>query len=163
MIDVRSTGLGYLRVGDLARRTGKTVRALHLYEELGLLTPAMRSKGRFRLYRPEALIRVSWIGKLQELGFSLPEIQIVLTSWQASPSAPNAMDRLRQLYGDKLKAVREQLEKLTGLEKELEQSLNYLDTCTSCDDTRVVQQCTACDVHPCSDVPTELVAGVHTH
>ena len=32
-----------LKVGELARRTGKTVRAIHLYEELGLLTPAIRS------------------------------------------------------------------------------------------------------------------------
>ncbi len=34
-----------MRVGDLARETGKTVRAIHLYEELGLLTPGGRSKG----------------------------------------------------------------------------------------------------------------------
>ena len=39
-----------LRVGDLARQTGKTVRAIHLYEELGLLAPATRSSGGFRLY-----------------------------------------------------------------------------------------------------------------
>src|SRR5678809_1502613 len=32
-----------LKIGDLARRTGKSVRALHLYEELGLLTPTARS------------------------------------------------------------------------------------------------------------------------
>ena len=30
-----------LRVGDIARATGKTVRAIHLYEELGLLRPVM--------------------------------------------------------------------------------------------------------------------------
>src|SRR5437773_2734911 len=34
------TGKGLLKVGELARATGKTVRALHLYEELGLLKPA---------------------------------------------------------------------------------------------------------------------------
>ncbi len=39
-----------LKVGELAKRTGKTVRAVHLYEELGLLAPAVRSKGGFRLY-----------------------------------------------------------------------------------------------------------------
>ena len=60
-----------MQVGDLARETGKTVRAIHLYEELGLLTPAARSKGRYRLYGREALVRVRWIGKLQDLGFSL--------------------------------------------------------------------------------------------
>ena len=37
-----------MQVGDLARETGKTVRAIHLYEELQLLRPAARSKGRTR-------------------------------------------------------------------------------------------------------------------
>src|SRR6516225_8505472 len=55
------TPAGLMQIGDLARETGKTVRAIHLYEELGLLTPAARSKGRFRLYGREALVRIRWI------------------------------------------------------------------------------------------------------
>src|SRR5262245_25406992 len=39
-----------LQVGDLAKLSGKTVRAIHLYEDLGLLRPIDRSKGRFRLF-----------------------------------------------------------------------------------------------------------------
>src|ERR1700722_2323345 len=58
-----------MQIGDLARETGKTVRAIHLYEELGLLSPAARSKGRFRLYSQDALMRIRWIGKLQSMGF----------------------------------------------------------------------------------------------
>src|SRR5688572_22226370 len=64
-----------MQVGDLARESGKTVRAIHLYEELGLLKPAARSKGRYRLYSSEALTRIRWIGKLQDMGFSLTDIQ----------------------------------------------------------------------------------------
>ena len=44
-----------LLVGDLAKATGKTVRAIHLYEDLGLLRPHDRSKGRYRLFGPDAL------------------------------------------------------------------------------------------------------------
>ena len=51
-MDVPAEKLSLLKVGELARRTGKTARAIHLYEELGLLTPAVRSKGGFRLYSP---------------------------------------------------------------------------------------------------------------
>ena len=36
-----------LKVGELAEKTGKTVRALRLYEERGLLTPSTRSQGGF--------------------------------------------------------------------------------------------------------------------
>ena len=64
--------------GDLARETSKTVRAIHLYEEMELLKPAGRSKGRYRLYGPEALVRIRWIGKLQDLGFSLTDIKAIV-------------------------------------------------------------------------------------
>src|SRR5215472_4521851 len=67
-----------MQVGDLARESGKTVRAIHLYEELDLLRPAARSKGRYRLYGPEALVRIRWIGKLQEMGFSLSDLQTIV-------------------------------------------------------------------------------------
>src|SRR5580693_5246054 len=64
-----------LQVGDLARASGKTVRAIHHYEEVGLLRPHARSKGRYRLYDQGALARLKWIGKLHDLGLSLGQIQ----------------------------------------------------------------------------------------
>jgi len=64
-----------MRVGELAKAVGKTVRAMHLYEELGLLEPRARSEGGFRLYGPEAVDRIHWIVKLQAIGFTLAEIQ----------------------------------------------------------------------------------------
>src|SRR5688500_11929798 len=72
-----------MQVGDLARETKKTVRAIHLYEELDLLKPAARSKGRYRLYGPEALVRIRWIGKLQDLGFSLTDIKMIVRDYEA--------------------------------------------------------------------------------
>ena len=47
-----------MRVGELAKAAGKTDRAMHLYEELGLLEPRARSEGGFRLYGPEAVDRI---------------------------------------------------------------------------------------------------------
>ena len=49
-----------MRVGELAKAVGKTVRAMHLYEELGLLEARARSEGGFRLYGPEAIDRIHW-------------------------------------------------------------------------------------------------------
>src|SRR5437764_14542604 len=91
-----------LRVGDLAQKTNKTVRALHLYEELGLLLPSERSKGGYRLYGRDAAVRVRWISKLQDLGFSLPEIRELLQQWAGSGSASGAMHRMRELSARKL-------------------------------------------------------------
>ena len=72
-----------MRVGELAKAVGKTVRAMHLYEELGLLEPRARSEGGFRLYGPEAVDRIHWIVKLQAIGFTLAEIQGFVEDFQA--------------------------------------------------------------------------------
>ena len=58
-MQVSADNLTLLKVGELAKKTGKTVRAVHLYEELGLLAPAVRSKGGFRLYHGKAVKRIA--------------------------------------------------------------------------------------------------------
>jgi DNA-binding transcriptional MerR regulator len=153
-----------MQIGDLARETGKTVRALHLYEELGLLTPAARSKGRFRLYGPEALVRIRWIGKLQEMGFSLGEIQTIVRQWERIESAPGAMKQMREVYERKLEQTREQRRRLEALEHELQASLHYLDTCEAvCDPQRLLSACQCCDLHDKEEDVPELVAGFRAH
>ena len=67
-----------LRIGELAKLSGKSVRALHLYEEMGLLRPAHRSTGGFRLYALASVERVEWIAKLQDAGFSLNALKDLL-------------------------------------------------------------------------------------
>ena len=148
-----------VQIGDLARETGKTVRAIHLYEELGLLTPAARSKGRFRLYDRDALLRIRWIGQLKELGFSLGDIQTIVREWERVESAPGAMKRMRQVYARKLEETREQKRRIEALEDELSASLQYLDTCDVCDPQRLLSACDCCDLHDKGQDVPELVAG----
>jgi DNA-binding transcriptional MerR regulator len=153
-----------MRVGDLARETGKTVRAIHLYEELGLLTPGARSKGGFRLYAAEAQVRIQWIGKLQEMGFSLGDIQaIVLDLEQLQSSAAGAMRRIRALYARKLEDVQQQVRRLEALQRELEGSIAYLDACGACDPVRLIGDCGHCEVHDQGAEVPELVQGFRAH
>src|SRR5690242_16662417 len=91
-----------LQVGDIAKASGKTVRAIHHYEEVGILRPHTRSKGRYRLYDQAALNRVRWIGKLHDLGLSLSQIQEMVATWETATSAPGAMARIRAIYTLKL-------------------------------------------------------------
>lgn len=151
------------RVGDLARLTGKTVRALHLYEELQLLEPLLRSKGSFRLYAADSVTRVRFICKLQDLGFSLGDIREIVRSWSASGSAPDAMAHMRDLYRAKLQDTRAQAERLRALEVELAASLAYLETCDTCDPNRLIASCCACDKRASDEPAPELVAGLSAH
>ena len=147
------------QIGDLAKQTGKTVRAIHLYEELGLLTPAGRSKGRYRLFGQESLVRIRWIGKLQDMGFSLTDIQTIVHEWERVESAPGAMRRMREVYARKLEETREQKRRLEALEGELRASLEYLDTCDVCDPARLLSACECCDLHDKEVHVPELVLG----
>ncbi|WFT97137.1 MerR family transcriptional regulator [Bradyrhizobium barranii] len=63
------------RIGELAEATGVTVRTLHHYEHIGLLTVSERTVGGHRMYDRESLQRVYQILALRGLGFSLPEIR----------------------------------------------------------------------------------------
>src|SRR5258708_40017965 len=108
-----------LRVGDVARESGKSVRAIHLYEELGLLHPATRSAGGLRLFERSAIERVRWIELLNGLGFSLHDIKSVLHRWQGAEHAPEAMAELRSLFARKLTETRENVKRYQQLEVEL--------------------------------------------
>jgi MerR family transcriptional regulator, repressor of the yfmOP operon len=64
-----------LRIQEVADETGLTPRAIRYYEELGLLDPAARSEGAYRLYDAEDLERLRFIrGLRDDAGFSLAEI-----------------------------------------------------------------------------------------
>ena len=65
-------------VGEVSELTGVTVRALHHYDELGLLSPSERSGAGYRLYSYEDLARLQEILIWRQLGFSLAEIASLL-------------------------------------------------------------------------------------
>jgi MerR family copper efflux transcriptional regulator len=163
-VDVRADSLTMLKVGELARRTGKTVRAIHLYEELGLLTPAVRSKGGFRLYPGRAAARIEWIQKLQDMGFSLTEIKAFLRVWEDSSTAPKAMETVREIFTDKLRETRETIGRLSHLAEELGDSLAYLESCRSCEPVHTQHECGTCEIHGHDGkAPPLLVDGITRH
>jgi DNA-binding transcriptional MerR regulator len=135
-----------MRIGELSERSGRTARTLHFYEELGLLEPAAR--------------RIHWISRLQELGFSLPEIKDFLTEIQENHSGPAMMGDLRAFYDLKLTETRATLARLQALEAELSASIAYLDTCRTCAPATHKHACRACrEDHAVVEVPA-LVAAV---
>ena len=139
------------------------MRALHLYEEMNLLKPVHRSKGGFRLYAPVAVERVEWIAKLQDAGFSLHQLQEFLTTVEGTDIASLAMTRVREVFAEKLRATREQIEKLNRLEQDLEASFRYLEAWQDLPAAVCVpHECGTCNHngHHDGEQPL-LVAGIH--
>ncbi len=150
-----------LQVGELAELSGKTVRAIHHYEELGLIKPVARSKGGYRLFSSEALERIRWVGMLQDLGFSLSEVRDWLRNLEDQEAAPVAMQEVRALFERKLAETRSSVDRLHTLERELVSSLQYLETCMTCQHAERIDVCSVCD-QPHTEVrPPQLVAGIH--
>lgn len=144
----------------MARQTGKTVRAIHLYEELGLLSPTRRSSGGFRLYDARATERVRWIDLLHGLGFSLQEMREISKSWWNAELGPDAMDELRPLFERKLEEARAAITRYQQLERELVQGLAYLETCRLCATRESVDGCVHCQQDHGMKGEPALVAGL---
>lgn len=89
------------KAGELARRTGLTVRTLHHYHETGLLSPSGRTASGHRLYSEGDVARLQQILSLRALGLSLAEIRGVLAGPGFSPLTvvETHLSRLREQIG----------------------------------------------------------------
>jgi DNA-binding transcriptional MerR regulator len=67
-----------LKVGELAKRSGLTVRALHHYDSIGLLRPSERSESGYRLYSRDDVARLHGIQTLRRMGLPLGEVAQLL-------------------------------------------------------------------------------------
>ena len=72
-----SSSAQFLNPSEAARRLGVSAKALRLYEQRGLITPARTAAG-WRAYGPDEMARVAEIAALRELGLSLNQVARVL-------------------------------------------------------------------------------------
>jgi len=128
-----------LKVGELAKRAGLTVRTLHHYDNIGLLRPSARSDSDYRLYNQADIARLHGIQALRGLGLPLDEIGRLLDSGGAD--LPLIVERQLTALDDQIRqanALRQRLELLqakfaSGREPELEDWLSSLQLMTTCD------------------------------
>lgn len=93
-------------VGRVAALSGVTIRTLHHYDEVGLLSPGGRNDSGYRLYEEADLEKLQRILYYKELGFTLKEIQTIVDD----PST-NAMGHLRHQRG----LLVERIERLSAM------------------------------------------------
>ena len=107
-----------MKVGELARRTGLSVRTLHYYDEIGLLSPSFHTESGHRLYGAGDVARLQQIKSLRQLGLSLDEVRACLDDPDFSPR------RLLRMHVARLK---EQIELRRQLCLRLEAIADTLD------------------------------------
>jgi len=107
-----------LTVGDVARLAGVTVRTLHHYDRIGLVSPSGRTPAGYRLYGAADLDRLHAVLAYRELGFALDDVAGLLDG------STNPVVHLRRQHG-LVQGRIEQLQRLlAGLEKEMEASMS---------------------------------------
>ncbi|WP_413544320.1 MerR family transcriptional regulator [Citricoccus nitrophenolicus] len=111
-----------LTVGETASATGVTVRTLHHYDEIGLVSPAARSSAGYRLYAPADLERLQQVVAYRRLGLGLEDIATALEGEGPSegPGRRRALERQRELVEEKITELTRLLAALdTALEKDM--------------------------------------------
>lgn len=107
-----------LKVSELAKQTGVSVRTLHYYDQIGLLCPARRTETGYRLYADAEILRLQQIVSLRQIGFSLEQIRECLAQPQFSPQQTiqlhlarleEQMELQQQLY-TRLQAIGDRLQ-----------------------------------------------------
>jgi DNA-binding transcriptional MerR regulator len=102
-------------IGQVAALAGVTVRTLHHYDEIGLLTPGDRSPAGYRRYGEDDLQRLQEVMFYRELGFSLDEITDLVLDPHADTAAH--LRRQHELLVERLTRVRRMVE---AVEKAME-------------------------------------------
>ncbi|TDD04748.1 MerR family transcriptional regulator [Saccharopolyspora terrae] len=86
-----------MQIGEVAERTGLSLRTIRYYEEVGLVVPSARSQGGFRLYTDPDVERLELIKGMKPLGFQLDEMRDLLAILDPVPGSPEVEDPQRRL------------------------------------------------------------------
>jgi MerR family copper efflux transcriptional regulator len=104
-----------MTIGELARRTGMSVKTIREYEALGLVYSAGRSSGNYRLFDESALWCAHVVRNLRALGLTIREIQDLAAAYLSSPNEPIG-PRLAALLDRAEERIAERLDELESIQ-----------------------------------------------
>lgn len=111
-----------MNIGEAAKRSGISAKMIRYYEEIGLIPPAHRSYAGYRMYSQSDVHRLHFIRRARDLGFSVAEIEQLLSLWN---------DRSRQSADVKRLALAH-IDELEDRIKSLQELANTLKTLADC-------------------------------
>lgn len=117
-----------LHIGDVAERVGLSLRTVRYYEEQGLIEPAGRTAGGFRLYTDAQVERLLLIKQMKPLGYTVPQMCDLLVAQDrltdADPERRRAAEAQVAAFAadaaERCDGLREQLRKAEEFARRLE-------------------------------------------
>jgi len=110
---------GYMRIGEIAKKAGVTVRTLSYYDKEGLLTPSSESEGGYRLYTDKDVARLMQILMLKDIGFTLSEIKNKLVAMDTTAGVVEAITEHAATVRNEIEHLTESLNALEALKAEI--------------------------------------------
>ncbi|MFC8351081.1 MerR family transcriptional regulator [Streptomyces sp. NPDC057280] len=111
-----------MRIGELAKATGTTARALRHYEQAGLISCERAANG-YRVYDERAVVRVGNIRYLLAAGLTLDDVRVFLTCLDGDVAAAPPSDRGLQVAQERLAVLNERIAAQTQARDRLEAAL----------------------------------------
>jgi MerR family transcriptional regulator, Zn(II)-responsive regulator of zntA len=107
-----------LKIGELARQTGLSIKTIRYYESRGLLEQLPRTEGGYRLYGPEEIARLRFVQRAKLLGLTLEEIR-ELVELAARCNEGELVPRLEEVLAAKLQETERKIEELSAFRQNL--------------------------------------------
>ena len=107
-----------VKIGDLARITGLSIKTIRYYESRGLLQQPPRTEGGYRLYGPEEVARLQFGQRAKLLGLTLEEIR-ELVALAARCNEGEIVPRLEEVLDAKLEETERKMEELSAFRENL--------------------------------------------
>ena len=115
-----------LRIGEVARRTGLSVKTIRFYCDEGLLQPKDRSAGGYRLFDEENLAELAIIRALRAMDVSIPELVRIL---EVRRSGVCNCSLLKGSIADKMSSIDQRISELRTMKDELARLLDSWQDC----------------------------------
>ena len=93
----RTSSTNTMHIGELAEKTGLSLRTIRHYDDVGLLPATARTDGGFRVYSQDDFGRLMVIKQMKPLGFSLEEMAEILGLLTDGPGAPGSAVRITEI------------------------------------------------------------------
>ena len=134
-----------LKIGEVARRTGVTLRTIRYYQSLGLIEPAHRTRGGLHLYRAEACDRIQLIRDMRSLDVPLATIRGLLDQRKSAATGAEGARGVAGTLTRGLAEAEKRMQQYLMLRHEMTEALEILETCLRCSATPSREVCYACE------------------
>jgi len=115
-----------LKIGEVASRSGLSVKTIRFYCDQGLIRPSGRSEGGYRLFAAEVFSELHWIRTLKAMEIPLQDVRQILESRRSGVCTCSALkNRIRAKAGE----IGQKIKALHSLQSELLTMLNSWEEC----------------------------------